>query len=214
MHTLLEAYLSEVAAHLSSLPVGCRDEELREMRTHLENAVLVNREQGQTEDEAARAAIAQFGPARDLGENVTCAWRRGEDRQNRRSLHGAAACTLAVRFFVPLFLSPLMGVSGWPLLASDLGGPIAAGAVSGFLFPRRAVAGTGIGLLAHFCLILALGGYWLAHQGQTHPAVSVSVVVWNLTGQFVTGGGVSLLSAWAGSRWRKSWERPVRLARG
>ena len=76
MHSLLEAYLSEVEAHLGALPTKRRAEELREMRTHLENAVIVNRELGQSEEEAARSAVAQFGTAQDLGENVAWAWRR------------------------------------------------------------------------------------------------------------------------------------------
>ena len=92
MHSLLEAYLSEVAAHLSALPAERRNEELREMRTHLENAAIVNRELGQSEDEAAQNAVAQFGTPQDLGENVVWAWWRGE-ALNKRSLFGATAAT-------------------------------------------------------------------------------------------------------------------------
>ena len=92
MHILLETYLSEVAAHLSALPPSRRSEELREMRTHLENAVIVNRELGQSEEEAAQNAVAQFGTPQDLGENVVWAWRRGETR-SKRSFWGAVVST-------------------------------------------------------------------------------------------------------------------------
>ncbi len=77
MHSLLEAYLGEVAAHLSALPPARRTEELREMRTHLENAVVVGRELGRTEDEAAREALAQFGTPGETGEKLVQAWKRG-----------------------------------------------------------------------------------------------------------------------------------------
>ncbi len=100
MHILVEGYLSKVAAHLSALPAKRRADELREMGTHLENAVIVNREMGQTEDEAARNAIAQFGTPEALGKNVVWAWWRGE-RLSRRSFWGAVVST-------PLMLTCLL----------------------------------------------------------------------------------------------------------
>ncbi len=81
MHKVIESYLSEVAAHLSALPTKQRTEELREMRLHLENAVIVSRELGQSEEEAAQSIVAQFGTPKDLGENVVQVWRRGEKRK-------------------------------------------------------------------------------------------------------------------------------------
>ena len=81
MHSLLEDYLSEVAAHLSALPAKQRNEELREMRAHLENAVVVNLGQGQSEEDAVRNALVQFGTAEDLGSDLVRAWRRGEKKK-------------------------------------------------------------------------------------------------------------------------------------
>jgi len=43
MHSLLESYLAEVAAHLSALPAKQRNEELREMRAHLESVFAAYR---------------------------------------------------------------------------------------------------------------------------------------------------------------------------
>ncbi len=80
MHTLLESYLAEVAAHLNTLPVKQRTEELGEMRQHLLNAVTVNQELNQSEEDAAASAVAQFGTPKDLSENVVWAWRRGRHR--------------------------------------------------------------------------------------------------------------------------------------
>lgn len=42
MHSLLESYLAETGAKLSPLPAKRREEEMHEMRSHLENAVIVN----------------------------------------------------------------------------------------------------------------------------------------------------------------------------
>lgn len=99
MHSLLESYLAEVAAQLQPLPAKRRNEELREMRTHLENAVIINRELGQSDDEAAQNAMAQFGTPEDLGENVVWAWQRGEQKQNKRifwKIVGSAAAICGV----------------------------------------------------------------------------------------------------------------------
>jgi len=229
MHRLLENYLSEVAAHLSALPPKRRAEEMREMRAHLANAVLVNQEMGQSQDEAAQSAIVQFGTPPDLGENIVWAWQRGETR-SRRGLWGAAACALAVQFLVPLPMIPLLAAYFNPIspahlstaqsvflaanLTLTLGVPLLAGAASGFLFPKRAVAGTGIGAIAYFCLALAIGGYLLTHHAPVTSPVSASSVFLSTTSQSVTSGLVSLLSAWAVSRWRKARTGRARLARG
>ena len=77
MHSLLENYLSEVATHLEPLPVKRRTEELREMQAHLENAVIVNRELGQTEEESAHNVAVQFGTPQELRQSTVTAWRRG-----------------------------------------------------------------------------------------------------------------------------------------
>jgi hypothetical protein len=226
MHSLLETYLSELAAHLSALPTKPRVEELREIRAHLENAVAGYQAQGRTEEASARAALAQFGTPQAVGSETILAWRRGE-RLYRRSFWGAAACTLAVRFLMPFLLAPLetvylhptspghfVGPSVWVLCGFNIAGPILAGAVSGLFFPKRAVAGAGLGLVAYFSLALAIRGYWFAHHGMATYPVSFQTILLSLTGQFVTGGSVSLLSAWAVSRWHMARLGTVRMARG
>lgn len=174
MHSLLEHYLSEVAAHLSALPVKRRREELREMRGHLENAVIVNRELGQSEDEAARGAVAQFGTARDLGENVVWAWQRGEMR-SRRDFFGAVVSTIvSVNLLPPLtmlltcnFVVPmaewLRETYHWSdIVINTLAGLVVPaptwwliGAISGWFFSKRAMAGTGCVLTAWIALAVA-----------------------------------------------------------
>ena len=46
MHNLLETYLSELTKQIGALPTKCRNEEMREIRVHLENAILANRNLG------------------------------------------------------------------------------------------------------------------------------------------------------------------------
>ena len=162
MHSLLEAYLEQVAAHLSALPAERRGEELREMRQHLQNAVTVNQELGQSEEEAAANAVMQFGTPEDLGGNLVWAWRR-ERTLNRRSLFGAIACTSGLMFTLPAAVATLLlpiysltgvfhGTSQWSwmtlyvlgILAYDLPAYVLIGMVSGCLFPTRAALGTGL----------------------------------------------------------------------
>ena len=168
MHSLLETYLKEVSGHLAGLPAARRAEELREMRTHLENAVIVGRELGRTEEEAVRIAVEQFGTPGELGENLVQAWRR-EQVLNRRSLFGAAVCTVVVQYLVSLlvvrpFLMPhiiyALGHSmseaqsaafRWYFLGAMLISPIISGVVTAAAFPRKAVPGAVFGLAVWSC---------------------------------------------------------------
>ena len=81
MHSLLEDYLSEVAAHLSALPVKRREDELREVQGHLETAVMAMREGGASEAEAVVAVLEQFGQAKTVARGFMAAWRRGENKR-------------------------------------------------------------------------------------------------------------------------------------
>ncbi len=94
MHSLLDTYLKEVAGHLAGLPTARRAEELREVRTHLENAVVVNQEMGQSEDEAARTALEQFGTPSELADSLDWAWRREERNRKQRSDWWVAGATV------------------------------------------------------------------------------------------------------------------------
>ena len=209
MHTLLESYLSEVAAHLSLLPPKRRDEELREMRTHLENAVIVNCELGQSEDEAAQSAVTQFGTPQELGENVVWAWRRGK-ALNKRSLLGAAATTTLTLCLATLYMN-YVGLPPWlnqycnehpgDTMALVQGVVLTsfgmAGLVSGIVFPKRAVRGVCLGLVVFW-----IG--WTAVDGVGLQLIGGDRLGWILA---------ALASAWAGSRSRLAWKRRGRPAR-
>ena len=70
MHEQLENYLKEVRTQLRSLPAGKQDEELREIRQHLQALIAGNVERGDSEDKAVAAAIRQFGSSKQVGQSL------------------------------------------------------------------------------------------------------------------------------------------------
>lgn len=81
MHNRLEDYLEEVTKQLGSLPAERRDEELREMRQHLQEAVANSREQGLSEGQAVAAALTRFGTPKEAARSVIGAQRREVRKQ-------------------------------------------------------------------------------------------------------------------------------------
>ena len=84
MHSLLENYLAEVSVQLGSLLAKQRDEEMREMRQRLLSAMEANRDLGQTEDEAAANALAEFGTSEKASESILWACRRDLRKKMRK----------------------------------------------------------------------------------------------------------------------------------
>lgn len=229
MHSLLDTYLKEVAGHLTGLPAARRAEELREVRTHLENAVVVGREMGRTEDEAVRVAVAQYGAAEVVGQELTAAWRRGRDL-NMRGILSAAVCTVGVTAalarmtsllgpFLPptpaqgLLLPPYsLGLwAAWVVWLMPL--CLLVGGVSGLLFPRRAAAGVVVGLDV-FLLCFLMGGS-TAIALLTGGAVPASPVRDNEDTLLVGFmAGVVLISGAAGAAWAVSRGRTAGQRRG
>jgi len=223
MHSPLENYLSEIAIHLGPLPEKRRAEELREMRAHLENAIIVNRERGQTEDEAVRAALTQFGVPEMVGQSTVTGYWRGE-ALNTRSIWVTAAWSYGVMaVLTPLFNLLAMAYfkqfnsanePGWLQnysLSFVIAVPILIGCGIGLLFPKKAVVGTRYAAIARCVVGVASLSYWFipAFRGSSH--ISLMSVVSSWACQTILCGFLTLLGAWAGSRWR---ERYGRLARG
>lgn len=204
MHKCLEEYLAAVAGQLGPLPVARRNEELREIRQHLANAVFINRELGLAEEEAVASAVEQCGSPKEAAHGLVMAWRR-ERALERRSFVGAAASTVALTLLLPrladappmqLLLMKLLLHSAWYVpvtvglvyLAHGL-----SGALGGLLFPRRAVAGTLMAVTLWYGVLIARvvsGAEWV-HQ----PSVWAR--------DYVEFALLSVLAAWAGARWRE-----------
>lgn len=64
------AFLDKVNANLWRLPAEQRDEELRELRQHLELLVEAQRARGLGEAAAVDAALRQFGQAEQIGRRL------------------------------------------------------------------------------------------------------------------------------------------------
>lgn len=219
MHSLLEDYLAEIASHLAPLPLARRDEELRELREHLLNTVAVNREKGQTEDEAALNAVQNFGTPETLGDEVVSAWRRGEWRKSLRSFGGAAFSALALSLLLPRLINPLAHAylrrsipehrSSWVyvvLVILFFAVPVVVGVVSGLAFPKRAVLGTGFAVTTWSIYYLISFSHLVS---QRHLVMAPNDMAWRVLMESV-GCFISILAAWAGSRWRERQVRTVR----
>jgi uncharacterized membrane protein len=167
MHHRLEDYLSQVAAELSEVPGEQREEDLREMRQHLTNAVTVNQEiMRQDEDLAVESALQEFGAPKELAAEMLTAWRRGEAKENRRSLAGAMLCSavsLTAGFGILHAVYRPSFTSGYTLSQQLLVDVIAlswsltiwtiTSVLNGILFPRRALTATRIAILASYAMV-------------------------------------------------------------
>lgn len=70
MNKRLDKYLQNLDHELRLLPEDRREEELREIRQHLEAIVARLMDGGISEEEAVEAATAQFGEARAVGHDL------------------------------------------------------------------------------------------------------------------------------------------------
>ena len=77
----VDAYLAGVARQLAALPADERDEELRELRQHLDALVAGYRATGLEPEAAARAAVERFGEPERIGRGL----RKVADRYRRRA---------------------------------------------------------------------------------------------------------------------------------
>jgi len=66
----LEKYLSQIEKQLAALPIEQRQDELREIRSHLEMMIEENVASGFDADEAVAKALKQFGAADKLGRDL------------------------------------------------------------------------------------------------------------------------------------------------
>ncbi|BDI33753.1 hypothetical protein CCAX7_58040 [Capsulimonas corticalis] len=225
MHRLLDGYLNEVASYLGGMPESRRTDELREMCTHLEDAVAVSVEHGASEEEAVRTAVSQFGAATAVAGEALSAWKR-ERKQARISYWGAAALSLACHysfaFLMSLMIKPYYHI---PLAPSDLSKlflfvnvgnivfPLLAGGIAGSIFPARAVAGARLGVIL---TILRWGVFTLpgvVHQFAKMDSSSLTLFIVQSFFFLLLEGAILLFAAWMASRLRLSISGRSRLAR-
>ena len=63
----LDSYITTLGSRLKAMSKLQREEEMHEVRQHLEALVVWHMQQGQNQDEAVRLAIRQFGQAERIG---------------------------------------------------------------------------------------------------------------------------------------------------
>lgn len=199
MHSLLEDYLMEIAKHLTVLPPAQRVEELREMRQHLLNAVVVSQEEGLSEEDSLHSAIEQFGPPAEWGQNLVQVWQRGERIQNRRSFWGAAVCVVVVSSLGNglLRLLPPHLTSAWCWVFVVM---VISGAISGMAFPRRAASAVSCAMALLYLVTLYPRVFAVAPPGSRLVDLLFSSLIYLADGLLF--GAITVLAAWGGSRWR------------
>ena len=234
MHSQLEQYLAEVASRLTPLPIARRNEELQEMRQHLQNAVIVNRELGQSEDEAVQSAVEQFGVAEELGTRIVCAWRR-EKAISLGNFWGVVGCILLGSWLGDLIYKPVsmhilfsyidfinshrdasgahIGVSilwGYSLFVAAVV-YLTIGLITGLVLPKRAMDGARIA-----ALVIGIGwgiadltsnarNNWLG-SSNILSGFAINIAVWVAAALSLVAG------AWISSRWRQRRISPQEFA--
>jgi hypothetical protein len=96
MNNRLEQYVDEVAHNLRSLPEEQRQEEIAEIRSHLDARVAAEMELGKTQEEAVAEALRQFGSARKVGSSLRRVWRRRTGAIRLRSAFLGAVVSTAI----------------------------------------------------------------------------------------------------------------------
>jgi len=215
MHSRLEQYLQTVGQNLHALPAEERNNEINEIRLHMESLVEANRELGSTEEEAVTQTLARFGRAQNVGNDLASAHQWGDKPQ-----FGTLAKAIAFNFFggnvASLLISqPFMlaftpsGVPAVFWMFRGLLTTFCVGWLTGALLPRHAIKGT---LYAHLigasiCTIDILLG--------TLPFMSriSALSFWSF--QFigtVIGTAIAMGGAKLGARWRSKRVQKMRIA--
>ena len=140
-HPQLERYVETIASQLKSLPPAQRDEEVQEIRQHLDALVAGHCGAGLSEDEAVKLAIRQFGHAKQVGEELC----QVSQPQRRRSAWMAIgiylfSVTLILLFFVTANDKPMDFPYEWGdqvLLACILPASILVQAIVSYIRTRN-----------------------------------------------------------------------------
>jgi hypothetical protein len=138
MNSTIERYLADLCSRLRALPAPRRDEEMAEVRQHLEAAAATFAAAGMDPQEAEAEAVRRFGDARTVRAGLVRAWRRE---------NGAGTDTLAA-FAVVLFalvglnrVAVPVGPGNYPGLYAEAWNVLSwvlAGVLAGWFAPKRA----------------------------------------------------------------------------
>ena len=105
----LDCYLSAIGSHLRGVSQGRRDEELSEIRQHLEDLVAASRQEGLSDHDAVHAAINQFGSPDVVGKALSKTLEKRRARfwpPNRRGLVSMGVGFVGTFVLFSIFLDP------------------------------------------------------------------------------------------------------------
>lgn len=91
MNNRLNEYLDDLESRLRFLPEADRQQEINEIRPHLQSLIAAHQSEGQNEDAAAQAALHQFGTARAIGSRIGRVERRKRLAQTAETVVFCAA---------------------------------------------------------------------------------------------------------------------------
>lgn len=122
MDSRIDKYLQTVESQLRDLSQEQREEEVREMRQHLEALASRLVEGGASEAAAIQSAIEQFGPPRQVGRSVRWASRHSQKRRRAWATLLAMACH-GVGWLLIVGLVRVAGIEmeAWPTIDRLLG---------------------------------------------------------------------------------------------
>lgn len=136
-----DCYIAELETRLKSLMPQQRQDEMREVRQHLEDLALWHMQQGRSADDAVELALKQFGRAEAIGAELSGAVKEVRVRSQSRTLFGFAAYWVAIFALEYLFFYSMADKpTDFPYLAKDklvLSAVAATSALAGACFMRR-----------------------------------------------------------------------------
>jgi len=207
MHNQLEKYLSQIEKQLAALPAEQRQEELREICSHLEMMIEGNVARGCDADEAIAKAIEQFGAARKIGKDLIGA--RINNRFMRKRIALAILASLAVSSIgtLPSFLmvsavsspgnivSEHIRISMWIINIWSLALGIGCGWLTEVIAPKKTTIT--LTLIVFFDLILIMFHQSVVSAIILHPTY-YSLQILKIT-------AIDLLTLSAGA-WSRRWQ--------
>lgn len=209
MSSQLEKYLRDVAVQLHELPEEERDEQVEEIRAHLDTFIEKQKAADATDDEAVRMAIAQFGASAKVGRDI----RKAVLRPHLRPVRAAALVVLALATLIAgvgsHFIVPPKPAFAGVMPAFYLCEMLLIGACFGLVLCRNAIRWvfwyfviTGIPTIAEVALLpRTIHTSFLGFPGGVLMEIASSVARF-----LVTAGG-----AWIGARFA---EHLIRRRRG
>ena len=105
----IERYLEKLERSLMAMGDGPREETVREVRSHLEEAVAKLCQEGHDPDESVALAIVRFGEAHEIGR----AMRHAHGDSANQAVLSALLPVVLTMLFKWVFLPLLKGIGSW-----------------------------------------------------------------------------------------------------